>query len=130
LGNSNIIVQCRHFHFWRLSDHRHDAGGRRLKVDLLGHIQGIIYLNPEIPDGALEFRMAKEELHCAQVSGLTVDLGGLRTPHRVRAINGRLQADAFNPAMHQSGILAGGYVRACMKSTWEEMPGTGSPKAW
>jgi hypothetical protein len=68
--------------------HRYDAGGRRLKVDLLGHIQGIIYLNPEIPDSALEFRMAKEELHFAQVSGLAIDLGRLRTPHRVRTING------------------------------------------
>jgi hypothetical protein len=25
-----------------------------------GHIQGIIYLNPEIPDGTLELRMAEQ----------------------------------------------------------------------
>jgi hypothetical protein len=24
--------------FWRVSDHRRDAGGRRLKLDLLGYI--------------------------------------------------------------------------------------------
>jgi hypothetical protein len=100
------------------------------KVDVLGYIQGIIYLNSEIPDGALEFRMAKEELHCAQVPGLPIDLDRLRTPHRVRAINRLLQADAFNPAMHQPGILAGGYVGACVKSTREEISGTGSPKDW
>ena len=69
-------------------------------------------------------------MHCAQVSGRAIDLGRLRTPHRVVAINGRLRADAFNPAMHQPRILAGGYVSACMKSTWEEISGTGSPKDW
>lgn len=102
----------------------------KLKVDLLGHIQGIIYLNPEITDSALEFRMAKEELYCAQVPGLPIDLGRLRTPHRVCAINGRLQSDAFNPAMYHPRILAGGYVRACMESTWEEISGTSSSKYW
>ena len=41
-----------------LSDHRLDTGGHRLKFDLLGDIQSIIYLNPKIPDGAFEFSMA------------------------------------------------------------------------
>jgi hypothetical protein len=34
--------------------------------------------------------MAEEELHSAQVASLTIDLGGLRAPHRVRAIRARL----------------------------------------
>jgi hypothetical protein len=34
------------------------AGVRRLKIDLLGHIQSVIYLNPEISDGAFQLRMA------------------------------------------------------------------------
>jgi hypothetical protein len=72
------ITDIRRGRFWRVSDHRHDACGRRLEVDLLGNIQGIIYVNPKIPNGALEFRMAKEELHCAQVSSLAIDLGRLR----------------------------------------------------
>jgi hypothetical protein len=37
---------------WRVSDHRRDAGGRRLELDLFGHIQSVIYLNPEISDRA------------------------------------------------------------------------------
>jgi hypothetical protein len=45
-------------------------------------------LNPEIPDGALAFRMAKEELHCAQVSGLPIDPGRL---HTVRAFTAKGQ---------------------------------------
>ena len=76
--------------FWRESDCRL-SGGRRLKVGLLGHIQSVIYLDPEISDGALQLRMAEEELHGAQVPGLAINLGSLRTPHRVRAIKGRLK---------------------------------------
>jgi hypothetical protein len=43
-------------------------------------------------------------LHGAEVSGFAVNLGDLRPP-RMRAINGSLQADAFDPTVHQSGIL-------------------------
>jgi hypothetical protein len=31
-----------------------------LKLDLLGHIQSVIYFNPEISDGALKLRMAEQ----------------------------------------------------------------------
>jgi len=46
----------------------------------------------------------------------------------VRAVEDGLQAYAFNPAMHQSGILTGGNVRTCTKSTWKEKSGSGSPE--
>jgi hypothetical protein len=32
---NRILAKVR---YWRLSDHRHDAGGRRLELDLLGDI--------------------------------------------------------------------------------------------
>ena len=72
--------------FWRVDDHRRDAGGRQLELDLLGHVQSVVYLNPEISDGALQLHMTEEELHSAQVAGFAIYLGGLRTPHRVRAV--------------------------------------------
>jgi S-(hydroxymethyl)glutathione synthase len=50
----------------------------------------LFYLNSKISDGALQLRMAEEEVHGAEVTGFAVDLGGLRAPHRVRAIRGRL----------------------------------------
>jgi hypothetical protein len=34
------------------------AGGRRLKLDLLGDIESVFHLNPEISDGA--FRLRKQ----------------------------------------------------------------------
>ncbi|MEA2959815.1 MAG: hypothetical protein QOJ58_5840, partial [Alphaproteobacteria bacterium] len=45
---------------WRVCDHRHDAGGRRLELDLLGDIQSVIHLNPEISDCALQLRVAEQ----------------------------------------------------------------------
>jgi hypothetical protein len=66
---------------WRESDHRCGSGGRWLKLDLLGHIQCVIYLNPEISDGTFLSGMTEEQLHCAQVSGLAINLGSLRAAH-------------------------------------------------
>jgi hypothetical protein len=51
------------------------ASGRRLKFDLLGHIQGVVHLNSKISDGAFQLRMAEEELHRAEIAGLTINLG-------------------------------------------------------
>jgi hypothetical protein len=70
---------------WRISDHRRDVGGPRLKVDLLGHIKSVIYLNPEIPNGTLQPCMTEEELHCAQIAGLAINLS-----HRVGTIKRHL----------------------------------------
>jgi hypothetical protein len=42
------------------SDHRLDAGGRQLKLNLLGNIQSVIHLNPEISDGAFDLGMAEQ----------------------------------------------------------------------
>jgi hypothetical protein len=50
--------------------------------------------------------MAEEKLHGAEVSGFAVNLGGLRPPHGMRAIKSSLQADAFDPTVHQPGILS------------------------
>jgi len=50
--------------------------------------------------------MAEEKSHGAEVSGFAVDLGGIRPPRRMRAINSSQQADAFDPTVqHQPGIL-------------------------
>jgi hypothetical protein len=37
-----------------------DAGGRRLELNLFSHIQGVVHLNPEIPDGAFQFGMTEQ----------------------------------------------------------------------
>jgi hypothetical protein len=70
------------------------------KFDLLGQTQCVIDFNSEVTDSTLQLCMSEKELHGAKVAGFAVNLGGLRAPHRVGAIEGRLQADAFDPAMH------------------------------
>jgi hypothetical protein len=47
---------------WRVSDHRHDAGGRQLELDLLGHVKSVVYFNPEISNSALQLRVAEHIL--------------------------------------------------------------------
>ncbi len=55
-----------------------EADGRRLKLYLFSHIQGVIHLNPEISDSAFQLGMAEEKLDCTQVTGLAINLGSLR----------------------------------------------------
>ena len=35
-----------------------------LEINLFGYIQGVVYLNSEISDGAFQFRMTEEKLNC------------------------------------------------------------------
>ena len=58
-----------------------DVGGRRLELNLLSHIQGVVHLNPKIPDSAFQFGMTEEKLDWTQVSGLAINLGSLRAAH-------------------------------------------------
>jgi hypothetical protein len=46
-------------HFWCEATTGVDAGGRRLELNLFSHIQGVVHLNPEIPDGAFQFGMTE-----------------------------------------------------------------------
>jgi hypothetical protein len=71
----------RKFRSWRESDTGVGAGGRRLELNLFSHVQGVVHLNPEIPDGAFQFGMTEEKLDCTQVSGLAINLGSLRAAH-------------------------------------------------
>src|SRR5262249_55671229 len=57
---------------------RQNRGCRRcLKFDLLRDGEGVIHLDPEVPNGTLEFRMPEQQLHRSQVAGLLVNLSGL-----------------------------------------------------
>jgi hypothetical protein len=57
--------------FWRVSHHRRNAGGRRLKLDLLGHIWSASTSIPRYRTVLASFVW----LHCAQVTGLAINPG-------------------------------------------------------
>ena len=44
-------------------------------VDLLCDFNGVINLDTEIPDRALDLGMSEQKLHCTQISGLAIDEG-------------------------------------------------------
>src|SRR6516162_11647503 len=77
----------------------------RLKFDLLGDAERIINLDPEITHGALQLRVAEQQLHCSQIAGLLVNLCWLRSAQRMRAICRAIEPGAVRPSMDGAGIL-------------------------
>ena len=49
-------------------------------VNFLRNIQGIVHLNAQIPDGAFNLRMSKEQLNRSKVPGSPIDKGNLGSP--------------------------------------------------
>ena len=57
----------------QMADKRTLAGNRRSNIRLLGHLERIVYLNPEVSHGALDFCMAQQQLDSAQIRGASID---------------------------------------------------------
>jgi hypothetical protein len=56
------LISCRMTRFWREGTTGVMPVVGRLKLDLLGHLESVVHLNPEISDGALQLRMSEEQL--------------------------------------------------------------------
>jgi hypothetical protein len=65
----------------------------RLHLGLLGDLQRIVKLDPEIPDGAFEFGMAEEELNGPEVPGSPLDQRRFRAAKRMRSIGRGVQSN-------------------------------------
>ncbi len=57
-----------------------------LHLGALGKGERILDVNTEIANGALDLRMAEQDLHSAQVASLLVDYRCLRPAQRMRPI--------------------------------------------
>lgn len=79
---------------------------RRLDFGLLRDLQRVVYLDPEVSNGAFQLAMAEQELNGPQVLRASVDQCRLGPPHCVRAINRRIKSDGGNPLMHNTGVLS------------------------
>lgn len=95
--------------------------GRASDFRLLRDLESVVDLNAEIPHGAFELRVAKQQLHGSQVPGSPVDECRLGTPDRVRPVRGRIKADLLNPAVQNASILPRAKVRRPMQSAREEV---------
>lgn len=62
---------------------RPEPAKHSLQVDPFRQGQRIIQINAEITHRAVHLGMAEQQLDCAQVAGLLVNLGNLGAPHRV-----------------------------------------------
>ena len=60
---------------------RSQSSGVRLHLSLLGDLQRVIDLDPEVPDRALKFAVAEEELDGPEIPGPPVDQCRLGAPH-------------------------------------------------
>lgn len=95
------------------------AGQRRLwavsedgpdSLDFYGlcNRKGILKLDAEVSNSAVHLRMAQQQLHCAKVARLFVDLRYLGPSHRMRAVCACLKANRRHPVTDDPRILAGG----------------------
>ena len=74
-------------------------------VDFLGDLNGVINFNAEVPDGALDLRVSKQELYSPEVPGAPVDQRGLGSAQRMCAEFQRVETDASDPIADQTRIL-------------------------
>src|SRR5580692_4928111 len=81
------------------------AGPHLLHLRLLSHLEGIVDFDTEVADRALELRMSKQKLDCAEVLRSPVDQCRLRATHRVRSVCGVVQANRRDPAVNDPRIL-------------------------
>lgn len=82
------------------------------KLDLLGECEGVLDLDAEVLDGALDLGVTEQQLYCPEVARALVDLSRLGTAERMRAVAGWVKPDAGDPVLYQALILARRQVRA------------------
>src|SRR5690242_8381173 len=94
----------------------------RSNIDTLRDGEGVVHLYPEIADGALDLRVAEQQLDGSEIAGPPVDEGHLRAAERMGAIEPRIQPDRTDPAIHQPGVVAGGdRLPAAPDPAWEKV---------
>lgn len=74
------------------------AGEAALGLGLLRHLQGILHLDPEVSDRALELGMPEQDLDGPQVLRASVYERRLGPAHAVRSICMAVQPDSGDPS--------------------------------
>ena len=65
----------------------------------------ILDVDPKVANGALDFFVAEQDLHGAQVARLLVDDRGFGSPQRMRPVVLTPQPDPGHPLINELGIL-------------------------
>ena len=83
---------------------------RCLDFRSLSQKQRVFYIHAQIPDSALDFGVAEQDLHGAQVSGLLINNRRFGPPQGMGTIILPSETYACDPLIHQSRILPGADV--------------------
>src|SRR5213079_2792561 len=81
----------------------------------------VVDLDPEVMNRAFELRMPEQQLNRSQVTRLLVDLGRLRSPHRMRAVGGVVEPGALDPGIDDPRVLPGRDVWLRAEAAREEV---------
>lgn len=92
-----------------------------LQVDPSRQGQRIIQTNAEITHSAVHLGMAEQQLDCAQVADLFVNLDNLGALHRMGAKGAWLQPDREQPVAQDPGTLPRGQVRTGVQAAWPKI---------
>lgn len=71
----------------------------------LGDLHGVLDVDAQIANGALQLRVPRQELNGPKVSRASVGQRSFGPAHRVRAVGARLEAGIFHLAMDDPGVL-------------------------
>jgi hypothetical protein len=82
--------------------------------------RGIVNLNPQISDGALELCMPQEQLDGSEILHPLVNQRRLCAPQRMGAVSPRVQLDPRYPGLHDPCILSRRDVRRSSQAASEE----------
>ena len=97
-------------------------------INLFRYCQGVIDLDAEIPDCALDLGVPKQELDGSEIAGAAVDQGSLCASERVRPEKSWIQPDAADPVVDKTSVLtschvASGSAMICKQELAESLVG-------
>ena len=87
------------------------SGSPLLRFGMFSNLECVINLYAQIPDGAFQLCMTKEQLHCPEVLRPSVDQCRLGAPQGMGPVVMMIKTNQVNPGVDDPGILASGNVR-------------------
>jgi hypothetical protein len=109
---------------WAREDVRLLTGGEepgRSDLGALRQRESIVYVDAKIANGVLDFGMAEQYLHSAQIAGGLVNDRRFRVPNGMSSILLTTQADAADPLIDQPRVLPGAKVISVVDTAREDI---------
>lgn len=79
-------------------------------LGLFSHLKSIVYLDPKIPDGALQLSVAQQQLYGPEILRSAVDERHLGSSHCVGTVYSGIEPDGSYPGFDDTSVLRCGEV--------------------